>query len=95
MGDLDIAFLKVLTAKPFQRDPRPKVTIAKLLTALQRMGSPDATFEEVVASLQRTKGRGLSNTSPKILLPDELKEVSFQIWITPLGRDTLHSALSS
>jgi hypothetical protein len=94
MADLKIPFLKLLTAKPFQKRPRPNVTVGKLHTAMGRMGN-EVELEDLLATLQRMKGQGFANTIPKILLPDELASAQFQIWITPLGRDALHSALSS
>lgn len=95
MADLGISLLKLLTAKPFQRSPRPQVNVQKLTTGIQRMGEPDVTVEQVISALQTLKGRGYANTTPKILMPDELQTASFEIWITPLGRDTLAAALQS
>ena len=95
MANLTIPFLKMLTAGPFQRKPRPKVNVLKLHKAIQRMGAPDAQLDDLLRTLQQLKGRGLANTTPKILLPDEIKVALFEIWITPLGRDALSEAVKS
>lgn len=94
MADLSTPLLKLLTAGPFQRSPRPKVSVGKLVTALQRMGNAEANQADLVVSLQQVKGKGYANTQPKILLPSELETATFEIWITPLGRDALAAALA-
>lgn len=91
MSDLDKALLKLLTAGPFQRSPRPQVTVAKLVTALGRMKVENVDQQSLVKSLQTMKARGFANTIPKILLPEEIDTAQFEVWITPLGRSNLAS----
>jgi hypothetical protein len=93
--ELVTEFLKLLTAPPFQRTPRPKVTVAKLVTGMQRLGTAEVNEESLIKTLQTAKGRGFANTIPKIILPNELPTASFEIWITPLGRDTVAAAQAS
>lgn len=94
LNDLEIHFLKLMLAKPFQRSPRPKVTTEKLITALGRM-KVEVEEAAFLKTMQTLKGRGFVNTQPKILLPDELKTALFEIWITPLGKTNLSNALSA
>lgn len=93
MADSQTSLLKLLCAKPFQRDPRPKVTLAKLGKALERM-EMSMSEQDLITTLQNAKGRGLANTLPKILMADEMATAEFQVWITPLGRQTLEQALA-
>ena len=89
MADLAIPLLKLLTASPFQRRPRPKVTVPKLVKALGRMNVEAVDVPSLVKTLQTVKARGFANTTPKILLPEEIDSAEFEIWLTPLGRDNL------
>ena len=40
------------------------------------------------------KGRGHVNTEPKIILKEEVHDVEFEVWLTPLGRRELSAILS-
>lgn len=89
MADLRLELMKLLAMKhfPLQR-PRPQVDIAKLVTALGRLGcetTVEAAFEELIT----LKGRGIANTEPKIILREELESAKFEVWLTPLGRTEL------
>lgn len=89
MGELEKTFLKLLTAAPFQKTPRRKVTVPKLVRALSKMLKTEIDQAEFVAIFLQSKAKGNANTTPKILLPDEIETAEFQIWITPLGRQLL------
>ncbi|MEZ6189130.1 MAG: hypothetical protein R3F62_29540 [Planctomycetota bacterium] len=93
--DRHLAIMKLLSMKHFPlRQPRPKLGIAKLLTALQRLGT-EMSEQELFEDLNTLKGQGKVNTEPKIIMRDELDHVQFEIWLTPLGRTELQKKMSS
>jgi hypothetical protein len=87
--DLKIALMKLLAMKHFPlRRPRPSVDMAKLVTALGRLGT-ETDAESAFEVLITLKGRGIANTEPKIIMKDEMDTAKFEVWLTPLGRNEL------
>lgn len=89
MADVRLELMKLLAMKHFPlRKPRPQVDMAKLVTALGRLGcetTAEAAFDELIT----LKGRGIANTEPKIIMKDEMATAKFEVWLTPLGRTEL------
>jgi hypothetical protein len=87
--ELQLGLMKLLSTKHFPlAHPRPKIKVEKLIAVLGRI-KIQAGQDDLFVNLNELKGRGLVNTTPKIIMKDEIDTAEFEIWLTPLGRTEL------
>jgi len=92
---VQLALMKLLATKHFPLTaPRKKVKMDRLVEAIKRIGT-ETEITVAFENMCELKGRGLVNTTPKIIMKDEIDTAEFEVWLTPLGRTELERKLTS